>query len=50
MLSKMGGKMMFYQADNLTDMLLDSILGEVAIEMQQIEKMQRNAEVASDGQ
>ena len=37
MLSKMGGRMMHYYSDDLTELLLDDILGEIAIDLQKIE-------------
>jgi hypothetical protein len=37
MLSKMGGRMMHYYSDDLTDLLLDDILEDVAKDLQAIE-------------
>jgi len=37
MLSKMGGRMMHYYSDDLTEMLLDDILADTVIEMNNLE-------------
>jgi hypothetical protein len=37
MLSKMGGRMMHYYADDLAEMMLDDMLCEVAMNLQEIE-------------
>ena len=37
MLSKMGGRMMHYYSDDLTEMLLDDILADTVIEMNKLE-------------
>jgi hypothetical protein len=41
----MGGRYMHYNADQLTEMLLDDILADTAFEMQDIENKLRNREV-----
>ena len=42
MLAKMGGRMMHYYADDLAEMMLDDMLGDVAIDLQLIEHKQRD--------
>ena len=42
MISKMGGRMMHYYADDLTEMLLDDILKETVFELQDIENKERD--------
>lgn len=37
MLSKMGGRMMHYYADDLAEMMLDDMLSDVAMDLQEIE-------------
>ena len=48
MMSKMGGKMMFYYSDKLVDMLLDDLLKDVAVDMQNIEEKNRKTEVVHE--
>lgn len=40
--SKMGGRMMYYYADDLTELLIDDILKDTVIELQEIENKERN--------
>ena len=40
---------MHYYADDLTDMMLDDILIEVAMDLQNIEHKQRDKEVVNEG-
>lgn len=42
MLSKMGGRLMHYYADELSDMMLDDILYDTVKELQVIEEKERN--------
>ena len=48
MLSKMGGRMMHYYADDLAEMMLEDMLGDVAIDLQQIEHKQRDKHVVHE--
>jgi hypothetical protein len=48
MLAKMGGRMMHYYADDLAEMLLEDMLGDVAIDLQQIEHKQRDKHVVHE--
>lgn len=48
MLSKMGGRMIHYYSDDLTEMLLDDILADTVIEMNKLEGKQRNKEVVDE--
>jgi hypothetical protein len=48
MLSKMGGRMMHYYSDDLTEMLLDDILHDTVLEMNALEGKQRNTEVVHE--
>lgn len=48
MLSKMGGRMMHYYSDDLTELLLDDILGEIAIDLQKIESKQKDKIVVNE--
>lgn len=38
MLSRMGGRMISFYADDLADLLLNDFLGETALELQKLEK------------
>lgn len=49
MLSKMGGRYIYYHADELTDMLLEDILKDTVIELQMIEHKMRDAVAADEG-
>jgi hypothetical protein len=50
MLSKMGGRYIYYHADDLTEMLLEDILKDTVIELQMIEHKMRDSVVADEGQ
>ena len=41
MLSKMGGRLISFYADELADMLIDDYLKETAIELQNIEQSEK---------
>lgn len=49
MLSKMGGRYIYYHADDLTDMLLEDILKDTVIELQMIEHKMRDSVTADEG-
>jgi hypothetical protein len=48
MLSKMGGTLMHYYSDDLTDLLLEDILEDVAKDLQAIELKQREKNVVHE--
>jgi len=48
MLSKMGGRMIHYYADDLTDMLVDDILYDTVVELQNIEEKERNTHTVNE--
>ena len=41
MISKMGGRLIHYYADDLTDMLLDDVLLDTVMELQLVEQKER---------
>lgn len=41
MLSRMGGRIISFYADDLADLLLEDFLSETAVDLQKIEKMTR---------
>lgn len=48
MISKMGGKMMYFYADDLTNLLLDDILAEIVFDLQDIENKERDGQTAHE--
>lgn len=48
MLSKMGGRMMHYYADDLTEMLLDDVLYDTVKELQNIEEKERKSHTINE--
>jgi hypothetical protein len=45
----MGGKLVHYHADDLTEMLLDDILFDTVIELQMIEQKERKTHTINEG-
>ena len=48
MLSKMGGRMISFYADDLTELLLEEFLGETVVELQKIEEKSADKLVQED--
>ena len=48
MLSKMGGRIMHYYSDDLTELLLNDILMDTLRELQVVEQKQRKSEVVHE--
>jgi len=48
MLSKMGGRVVHYYSDDLTEMLLDDILADTVRELQAVEQKQKNTFVVNE--
>jgi hypothetical protein len=47
MMARMGGKLMNFYADDLTDALLDDLLGDIVIDLQHIEAKERKKHEAT---
>jgi len=46
-MARMGGKLINYYSDDLTNMLLEDILSEVAIDLQKIERKEKKKQTSS---
>ena len=45
----MGGRMIYYYADDLTELLIDDILKDTVVELQQIENKERTKQYQNEG-